>query len=167
MAQTAFSVHTFIRFGAFEPSFSLHTAEETWAAALLQFGMILPELTLLVPSACLVSRIEFQTAEGEVINGEVVGNSGGYLNAFASFRDCTRFTWESGGEKGPSGMYLHPRPADAYLEGEATVGWTDLVDDFVAAVIAAGFTDSERSAITGLKRFFPSRRRNVRVAAVG
>lgn len=163
MPQTANSLHFYIRRGGYEPAFSLHTTvgiQDAWSMA----QAIMPQLMPMIPSVCVLTRIEYQNQNGLVLDEMAVGDAGDLANAFADFRDCTHFTWISAGPEGRSGMYLHPRPAGVYVEGEATTPWAALVDAFVAQVVDVGFTDSEGIPITGVRAVRPSRRRRVRLA---
>lgn len=163
MPQTANSVHFYIRRGGYEPAFALHTTYGL-VDVIAQVANLKPHLFAMIPAAATVTRWEWQNQEGLVLYEEAIGTAGDLGNTFADFRDCTHFTWVSTGPKGRSGMYLHPRPAGVYVEGEPTTAWAALVDTFVAQVVDDGWCDSEGLPITGVRAVRPSRRRRVRLA---
>lgn len=163
MPQTARSVHIYIRKGGYEPGFSLHVTNFV-SAAVQGWTPVEEEVRQLIPTDCKVSRVELQDPQGNVLDEYEVGLAGTWDGHWVSFQDCTRITWISSGSKKPSGCFIHPRPYNAYALGEPTTAWGFAMSAFVLAVQSGPYTDSEGGDISGIKRHYPSRRPNPRLA---
>jgi hypothetical protein len=163
MGQTANSIHIYIRKGGYEPGFSLHVNSAV-TSALGGWTPIEAETRALIPSDCKVQRVELQDPLGNVLDEYSIGLFGTWDGYWIDFRQCTRVTWISAGEKKPSGCFIHPLPYNAYALADPTTAWNIEINNWADAIKAGNYTDSEGFDITGMKRHYPSRRPNPRLA---
>jgi hypothetical protein len=164
MPQTANSAHIYIRRGGYAPSTSLHVKN----AGITLFDVItaaVTEFRALIPTDVTVDYAELQDANGNVLDTAAINLAGTWDGVWTAFTDCTHITWISDGPAKPSGMFIHPRPYNAFALGNPTTAWSIAMTEFATAVTNSGiFADSEGSILTGMKRFTPSRRPKVRLA---
>lgn len=163
MPQTANSVHFYIRQGGYLPHFAIHHAS-TMLDAMGEASDLVPYIVALLPTSVTLEKFEYQNPNGLVLDSTIVEAAGLHGNTFQDMKDCTYISWISGGPKNRSGMFLHPRMSGTYIAGSPTAPWNDLVVDFIAAVVAGGWCDSEGVDISGVYRYGPSRRRRIAVA---
>lgn len=163
MGQTANSIHIFVRKGGYEPSASLHV-DSTVNTVAQGLNPVILAFRGLIPTDVTVQRAELQDPQGNIIEESNITLQGLWDGVWQAFTQCTRFTWISDGPSKPSGQFVHPLPYNAFIFGSPTVGWGAAVADYVDAIQSGPYTDSEGFKITGVKRYYPSRRPNVRVA---